>query len=110
MPLSPKANLLLAALAFAASGFAAQGAPENWTDVKCARYKAAYAEAIKRLTTRGLGQAFLDDHDAFLASNCTATVAVCPRTEEELRLANVLVVMSMNDGMASTFAPFSCRK
>lgn len=113
VPMSLKRrSFAAAALAFTLCAFdaAAQGAPETWRDVKCARYKAASAEAVKRLTTRGLSRDFLNDHDAFLASNCTATVAVCPRSEEELRLANALVVMSMNDGMASTFAPFSCRK
>jgi hypothetical protein len=49
-------------------------------------------------------------HEAFLASGCTARAAVCPRSAEELEIANVMVVLAMNAGTASTFLPFSCRK
>jgi hypothetical protein len=109
----PQASLAaVLLLAFAGLGAAAQekAREPSWPEVKCARYKAAYAQAIKRLTTRGLTEQFLSDHDAFLASNCTAQVAVCPRSKEELNLANALVIMGMNEGMASTFMPFACRK
>jgi hypothetical protein len=109
MRLKPRAFLPLAVLWLANGGLAvAQAAPESWADVKCARYKAAYAEAVKRLTKQGLSRDFLNDHDAFMASNCTARIAVCPRSQEELRLANALVVMGMNERLASTFMPFSC--
>lgn len=33
---------------------------------------------------------------------------VCPVTEAELELANLLTIMTMNEGMASTFVPFKC--
>ena len=58
----------------------------------------------------GLGQEFLDRHEAFLASGCTAQANVCPRSAEELDLANMMVVAAMNAGTASTFPPFACRK
>ena len=32
------------------------------------------------------------------------------RSAEELDLANVMVILAMNVGTASTFPPFSCRK
>jgi hypothetical protein len=82
----------------------------DWPTVKCERYTKSYNEALAKYGKRGLGQAFLENHDAFLASGCTAPGNVCPRSTEELNLANVLVILSMNQGMASTFAPFSCRK
>ena len=78
--------------------------------MKCQRYKKAYADAIAKFGKAGLGQAFLESHDAFLASDCTVKVDVCPRSTEELNLANILVILSMNQGMASTFVPFNCRK
>lgn len=84
--------------------------PEDWPTVKCNRYKQAYSEAIRRVTTRGIGPEFIARHDAFLASNCTAQADVCPRSKEELNLANTLVILGMNQGMASTFLPFACRK
>jgi hypothetical protein len=57
-----------------------------------------------------LGQEFIARHEAFLASGCTAKGDVCPRSAEELDLANMMVVAAMNAGTASTFPPFSCRK
>lgn len=84
--------------------------PENWPAIKCERYTKAYAEALARLGRKGLGQDFLDDHEAFLASGCSIKGEVCPRSAEELNLANIMVVMGMNQGMASTFMPFACPK
>ena len=81
----------------------------SWPEVKCARYKKAYADAIARVGTRGLGQAFLERHDAFMAAGCTSRADVCARSPEELDLANRLVIMAMNQGIASTFLPFTCR-
>jgi hypothetical protein len=84
--------------------------PENWPAIKCERYTKAYGEALSRLGRKGLGQDFLDDHEAFLASGCSIKGEVCPRSAEELNLANIMVVMGMNQGMASTFMPFACPK
>ncbi|MCB5177041.1 hypothetical protein [Microvirga lenta] len=84
--------------------------PQSWPEVKCARYKTAWAEALSRRGTRGLGREFLDRHEAFIASGCTTKADVCPRSEEELALANIMVVAAMNAGTASTFPPFACRK
>lgn len=84
--------------------------PENWPAIKCERYTKASADALARLGRKGLGQPFLDAHEAFLASGCSIRGEVCPRSAEELNLANILVIMGMNQGMASTFMPFACRK
>jgi hypothetical protein len=62
------------------------------------------------LGTGGLGAEFLGRHEAFLALGCTKQADVCPQSQEELRLANTLVIRGMNEGMASTFFPFACRK
>jgi hypothetical protein len=83
---------------------------QTWPEVKCARYKKAWADALARLGTKGLSQEFPDRHEAFLASGCTAQGDVCPRSEEELGLANMMVVAAMNAGTASTFPPFACRR
>ena len=82
--------------------------PENWPAIKCERYTKAYAEALAKFGRKGLGQAFLDSHEAFLASGCSIKGEVCPHSAEELNLANVMVIMGMNQGMASTFMPFAC--
>lgn len=82
----------------------------SWVEVKCTRYKKAWSEALARTGTKGLGPEFLTRHEAFLASGCTTKGDVCPRSEEELALANMMVVAAMNAGTASTFPPFACRK
>lgn len=101
--------ILAAALAFAQGPSRAQPA-QDWPAVKCARYKAAWADVLARRGPRGLSDDFIASHDAFLASGCTARADVCPRSPEELDLANVLTVLAMNAGTASTFLPFACRR
>ncbi len=84
--------------------------PQSWPEVKCARYRKAWSDALARTGAQGLGRDFLERHEAFLASGCTAKADVCPRSTEELNLANMMVVAAMNAGTASTFPPFACRK
>lgn len=92
------------------ASFAEEPAPPSWSDVKCARYKKAWSELLARRGTQGLGPDFLARHDAFLNSNCTRQADVCPRSAEELDVANMMVIAAMNGGTASTFPPFACRK
>ena len=87
-----------------------QDSSPSWSEVKCARYKKAWSEALARRGIRGVGREFLDSHEAFLASGCTAKADVCPRSAEELDLANIMIIAAMNAGTASTFLPFSCRR
>ena len=108
--------LLALALALVAASTAAEAqssgkaqAGRDWPTEKCERYKAAFTQAVAKQGRAGLGQEFLASHDAFIASNCQARADVCARSKEELELANTLVVMAMNRGMASTFLPFYCR-
>ncbi|NIX77709.1 hypothetical protein [Microvirga terricola] len=112
----PKLVAALAALTVTAiaSGFPLATAQESkspsWPEVKCARYKKAWTDALAVRGTKGLGREFLDNHETFLASGCTDRPPVCPQTDEEFALANMMVVAAMNAGTASTFPPFSCRK
>ena len=105
------ATLGLLAFTVAASPANAQERqPQSWPEVKCTRYKKAWSDALARRGTQGLGQEFLDRHEAFLASGCTERTDVCPRSTEELGMANMMVVAAMNAGTASTFPPFACRR
>jgi hypothetical protein len=105
------ASLALTSLSGVAMRAAAQHErPRSWAAVKCERYARSWAEALEKRGTRGLGRDFLDSHEAFLASGCTTQGSVCPKSAEELALANILVILSMNQSMASTFAPFACRR
>ena len=106
----------IAALVVMLAGMGMAGVPRvaaqepSWVEVKCTRYKKAWNDALARTKAKGLGREFLDRHEAFLASGCTAKADVCPRSDEELALANMMVVAAMNAGTASTFPPFACRK
>lgn len=115
MPVSPRfpRALLFGAALIATSalpGHAQPTPPENWPAIKCERYTKAYGAALSKLGRKGLSPDFLNAHEAFLASGCSIRGEVCPRSAEELNLANVMVVMGMNQGMASTFMPFACPK
>jgi hypothetical protein len=87
----------------------AQPAPDNGNAVKCERYGKAWTQAMARMGRDGLSPAFLERHAAFLASGCTARADVCARSEREIAVANAMIIMAMNAGMASTFPPFYCR-
>jgi len=112
--LRPLAATVLAMLpvgfAFVGISLAQAPEPESWPAIKCQRYGQGYQVAIARQGKEGLGAEFLARHDAFLASGCTTEHDVCPRSTQELALANTLVILGMNQGMASTFMPFACRK
>jgi hypothetical protein len=101
--------LVAAALAVGLAAPArAQEPPPDWRVEKCARYGAAWSEALKRFGRAGLSEDFIARHDAFLARGCESPREVCPRSKEELSLANVMVLRAMNAGTASTFLPFAC--
>ena len=105
------AALAVLGLCWAGPGaFAQDPRAQSWSEVKCARYGKAWADALARRGRQGLGAEFIERHEAFLASGCTARADVCPRSKEELDMANVLVLLAMNAGTASTFLPFACRK
>jgi len=87
-----------------------QNEPKNWNEIKCARYSKAWSQAMERVGREGLGPAFLERHAAFLASGCTSRADVCAKSDQEIALANAMIVMAMNAGMASTFPPFYCRE
>jgi hypothetical protein len=89
---------------------AQQPPPKNWGETKCANYKSAWVFTLARRPKTGLSQEFLDRHEAFLASGCSAQADVCPRSPEERDLANLMIILAMNAGTASTFPPFACRK
>lgn len=109
-PITSLAALLVVACASGVSHAVAQTTPpKSWPEVKCERYGKAWAEALTRRGRQGLSPEFVERHEAFLASGCTARADVCPRSTEELDMANIMVVAAMNAGTASTFPPFACR-
>ena len=83
-------------------------AETSWTERKCQLYADATAAALSWTDPAGLSEEFLGHHAAFLASGCMRPHDVCPRSPEEVALADLLLTMSMSEGMASTFVPFAC--
>lgn len=82
---------------------------DDWSRRKCDLYQLAFDDALAARGTTGLRPDFLTANDAFIASGCLTQGSVCARTDEEIALADLLTVMTMNEGMASTFVPFACR-
>jgi hypothetical protein len=77
-------------------------------DAKCARYATAWTEAQQRFGRGGLGDAFVADNNRFIAAECRTRMAICPRSPQELAMADILTIAAMNAGMASSFVPFRC--
>jgi hypothetical protein len=96
------------ALLLALAAAPAQAQTRAWTAEKCSRYAQSWSEALARFGRDGLGEAFLARHDAFLASGCQVRDA-CPRSPQELAMADIMTVAAMNAGTASSFVPFVCR-
>ena len=109
-PIPPHTRVAIAtALLLLATPAPAQDRQETWQREKCAAYAAAWTEAQRRFGTAGLGRDFTEGHAVFLASGCRAGRDICPRSPEELAMADHLTVAAMNSGTASTFPPFRCR-
>ena len=90
-----------------ASSAAGQDA-DGWNEEKCRLYRHAVEDALEFLGENELRDVFLAQNEAFIATGCLEQGAVCAETEQEIEFANLLTVMTMNEGMASTFVPFGC--
>jgi hypothetical protein len=102
----PAALLLAAAPAVTA----AAGVGEDWARQKCDLYASAWQRMLESADLQGIGAEFLSAHQRFIDSGCDPAIRVCARTAAEIALADLLTVLSMNEGMASTFVPFGCPK
>lgn len=80
----------------------------GWTARKCSLYEASVRDAITLHGPEGLRMEFLTDNQKFIDDGCAGRAEICPMTDEEWRLADTLLKMTMNEGMASTFVPFGC--
>ncbi|WP_306155541.1 hypothetical protein [Roseovarius sp. MMSF_3281] len=81
----------------------------TWSEQKCVLYDHAVESALGFQGLDGLREEFLSENRSFIDGGCQPTDHVCPITDAEIELANLLTIMTMNEGMASTFVPFSCR-
>lgn len=88
-------------------GAASPAPAQSWSEEKCARYARAWAEASAHFGTDRLGREFLVRHQAFLASGCRARTA-CPRSAEEIEMADIMTMLALNARISATFLPFRC--
>ena len=80
----------------------------SWTQQKCVLYQKAFNDALEILTAPTISEDFMAANAAFVESGCLSKGQVCPRTKQEIELVNLLTVLTMNEGMASTFVPIGC--
>lgn len=91
-------------------GFTQEQGGRTWPQEKCFRYTKAWSDVLTRWGTEGLGTEFLNSHNAFIEGGCVAKANVCPRSDRELELANVLSIAAINASITGSFLPFACRK
>ncbi|MGL4438551.1 MAG: hypothetical protein ACRCUE_04710, partial [Bosea sp. (in: a-proteobacteria)] len=101
--------VVMAALA-ALSPASGQQRKPTWAETKCIRYTAAWIALEKQRGLTGLGVEFLARHKQFIDGGCRSSTHVCPRTNAELEVADMMAIAALNGGMASTFPPFSCKQ
>jgi hypothetical protein len=97
--------LMVSAIATLAQPAFAQDA---WQDRKCALYEAAWERALESLGDADMNYNFVATNENFIASGCAENIKACPRSDQELEVANLLTLVMMNEGVASTFLPFGC--
>ena len=81
-------------------------AAEAWAAEKCRRYERAWQHLL--VGAPAPGAAFVAAQEAFIAGGCSQPGAVCPRSETERALADLLALMAVAEGMAGSFLPFGC--
>jgi hypothetical protein len=82
----------------------------TWTEQKCVLYQRAWDSAYAAIGPDGISAEFISKNTAFVSTGCQEPIGVCPRSDEEINMANMLTVMTMSEGMASTFVPFNCHE
>lgn len=79
-----------------------------WQLEKCRLYGRAWTQALDAFGSDDLNFNFMAQNENFLAGGCLDATAICPRSTQELQIADALTMAMMNAGAASTFLPFRC--
>lgn len=107
IPTARRLGSVIAAICLMIPTASAQSPLTEWQITKCR----VYAETLEQLTSdgvEGLSASFIEENAAFIERDCVERVPVCPRTQADLDVANVLTIAAMNAGTASSFLPFAC--
>ena len=86
----------------------AQAPSTDWVEQKCQTYAEAWTQALALFGSGEMNYAFIAGNENFIASGCTEAGDICPRSTQELEIANALTLALMNAGTASTYLPFHC--
>ncbi len=89
------------------SGFA-QDTRDERRKIRCVSYREMIGIALANVDGNALTKAFLERHEAFVASDCSLTVPVCPKSPADFAFADLLTMMTVSANMGSTFTPFRC--
>lgn len=102
--------ILFAVLAFLAIAMPVSPlrAQSDWIAKKCALYTDAWSRALSSNPNITISENFRTANEDFISSGCVKEITVCPRSKDELELANTLAIVMLNEGAASTFMPFAC--
>ena len=100
--------LLSAALMTSAAPAIANEPPTAWQLAKCGFYEDTWRDMLAHFGPDAMSVEFIDQNERFIAGHCLDRVAVCPKSETELAVANALTLGAMNGKAASTFLPFAC--
>lgn len=95
-------------LALLLAGPATAQEPTSWQQQKCALYAEAWNRALDSIGSDDINYNFLATNENFIASGCTDAMAACPQSAQEHQIAELLTLVMMNEGTASTFLPFRC--
>ncbi|MDK3074770.1 hypothetical protein QO034_16900 [Sedimentitalea sp. JM2-8] len=82
---------------------------DAWTRQKCELYNTAWQSVSENHDMTGVSPQFLARHRDFIDSGCSSDEKICAATASDLDLADLMTILSMNEGMASTFVPFGCQ-
>ena len=82
--------------------------PSAWQQQKCALYTDAWTRALGSIGSDDINYNFLATNENFIASGCTEQIAICPQSNQERNIADLITLVMMNEGAASTFLPFRC--
>ncbi|SFT34224.1 hypothetical protein [Sedimentitalea nanhaiensis] len=104
MRTDPRLLVLVLSCGLGASSVAA----DSWSVRKCALYRDAWQQVLDTQPPEGTSDGFMARHQDFVDNGCPAATRICARTDGDVTLANLMTILSMNEGMASTFVPFGC--
>lgn len=80
-----------------------------WQSQKCQAFEAAWGRALDVHGTDNMNYDFVAQNENFIESDCIEQSAICPRSDQEIDVANDITFEMMGIGLASTFLPYRCQ-